>query len=296
MSIPPTPEQHAQSVPPPLAAPPPDPASSGWGLRHPLVIALIVGCVVMLTATLVLASTALSLLRPASSAAVPTPTPTPTGDADPGAQNARGIDITTHSDLEFGQYALSDTLEGIYTYLIAPVSWSDQTSGIDVSFDITAFDAEGRILDRRPVSTYLLPGHEGLFVGLFTVQLSDVARISVEQTRAEVDAPLMTGTITMTRSETLAKSDGGVRKAYVAGAFLSTLSKAPTYPDVYFAAFADGELYAFCVAYPDIPAGGEFVDSCALTAVTREDRVRDDLLPDGAEFRAYLELDPLAER
>ncbi|GAT72889.1 putative sensor and regulator, histidine kinase and CheY-like receiver domains [Microbacterium sp. HM58-2] len=246
----------------------------------------------MLVATLALGATTLSLLGPAAASAPPTPTPTPESTADSGGrtQTVRGIEVVTRSDIEFGDYAMSDLRDGVYTLLVAPMSWSDQTSGIDASFDITAYDAEGRIVNRNPASTYILPGQEGFFQGIFNEDLSDVVRITVEQTRVEIGPPLMTGGIELTYPDTL----GSDRRFYVGGNLTSTLSIAPISPDLFFAGYVDGELFGYCSDIPDIPAGGEFVSTCELIPVTRDEHLLDDRIPKDAEFRAYLELDPIA--
>lgn len=298
MSIPPLPEHGAPSTArqPDRAADAPD-DSSRRKARRGFIIALSIGCVVMLSATAVLAVTTLTLARHTASApATPTPAPTSTAEDVNPVQSARGIEITTRTDLAVGDYALSDTLEDIYTYIVAPVSWDDEQSGVDLSFDVTAYDGDGRILDRRPAHMYLLPGQEGFFIGLLTVDLDDIARMSVEQTRAKVDVPIMTGAISLTRTETLEKSTDEGDKVYVAGAFTSTLGAVPRYPEVHFAGFVDDQLVGFCSDEPDIPSGGEFTSVCALTPVTSEDeQTLDGTLPKGTEFRAYLELDAISE-
>ncbi len=251
----------------------------------------------MLVATIALGATTLSLLN--ASPADPSPTPKPTAEPSPSGKNApqtvRGYEVTIHSDLAFGDLAMSDTVDGRYTLLVAPLSWEDESAGIDASFEITAYDSDGRIIDRTPTSTYVLPGQDGFFRGIFSEDLSDAVRITVEQTRAETGAPPMTGAITLTHTETLEKSTDEGRKVYVGGNLTSTLSVVPTHPDVFFAGYVDGELFGYCDDMPDIPAGGDFTAVCALTPVTRDEHLLDGRLPKGAEFRVYLKLDAISE-
>ena len=292
MSIPPPPGSPMGVAMPAADAADAVPAPPGKRLG-PLLIGLIVGCCVMLVATIALGATTLSLLNPASATETPPPsaTPEPTPDDSSRVQTVRGIEVVAHSDLAFGEFALSDMTDGVFTVLVAPISWDDETSGIDASFDITAYDADGRVVNRNPASTYVLPGQEGFFQGIFSADLSDVVRIRVEQTRAEIAAPLMTGGISMTRSETLVQ-DG---RPYAAANISSTLSAVPTLPDVFLAGYVDDELFGYCSDSPDIPAGGEFVAVCELTPVTKDEHLLDGRIPEDAEFRAYLELDPLYE-
>ncbi|MBO0979512.1 hypothetical protein [Microbacterium sp. SD291] len=259
----------------------------------PFLIALIVGCCVMLVATIALGLTTVSLLRPASAIASPSPTATadPPTESASSAQTVRGIEVETHSDLEFGDYAMSGTLDGKFTVLVAPLSWADSASGIHAFFDVTAYDAEGHIVDRTPTNVYVLPEQEGFFQGIFSEDLSDVVRISVEQTSTTIEAPLMSGAITMTRSEALEED----RKIFAGGNLTSTLSVVPKHADVFIAGYSDGVLFGYCSDIPDIPAGGEFVAICELTPVTADDRLPDGGVPDDAEFRAYLALDPLSQ-
>lgn len=291
MSIPPPPERAAK----PVGANPENSVSVASAPERtklgPFLVALIVGCCVMLIATMALGASTFALLRPASADASPTPKPSPTEPGGAMTQTVRGVEVVTQSDLDFGRFAMSDKDEDGYTLLVAPVSWDDETSGVAAWFDFTAYDVEGRIINRHPTSVYILPGQEGFFQGIFSSDLSEAVRITVEQVSADVEAPPMTGEITMTRSETL-KEDG---KNYVGGNFTSSLSVAPSNADVFIAGYVDGELFGYCSDLPDIPAGGEFVAICALTPVTQDDHVLDDTVPEDAEFRAYLALDPLSE-
>lgn len=287
MSIPPPPGQHPAAMDP-NASSTPDASPADRQRLGPVIIALMIGCCVMLVATIALGATSASLFASSIPSPTPTPTPSPTKTEEVPTQTVRGLEIVVRSDVEFGDFAIGDPDASGLTLVVAPISWKDKTSAIYAQFDITAYDEDGRIIGRHPNQAYLLPGQEGFFRGILAEDLSDAVRITVEQVGADIEAPMMSGAIALNGTETLVR-DG---KSYVGGNLTSTLSAVPQYPEVFLAGYVDGELFSVCWDSPDIPAGGDFVAICELIPVTSDEKPLTKI-PKDAEFRAYLALERL---
>ncbi|GAA5149394.1 hypothetical protein GCM10025768_12550 [Microbacterium pseudoresistens] len=252
---------------------------------------LAIACGVLLVTTIGLGVTAVSLAvgNPASTGGTATPTPT-ASDGSSGTNGRAGIvhdiPISVHSDLEFGPFAMTEPDEDAYTLLYAVITNPDSTRAAEIYFDITAYDAEGRIIDRTPTSAYLLPDQQSVFEGILPPDLSDVVEFRVEQTIGEFEPPIMTGEITLDALK-------GSKEGLVEGTFTSSLDAVPEYPSLYIVGHIDGEIFAVCDAMPDIPAGGSFTSRCGLVPAANGEQLvaPDDMLPDDAEFAAFLALD-----
>lgn len=252
-------------------------------MQRRLVLALSIACAVLLVTSIGLGIATLRLWQERAGSPVSGPTPSPTAEESP--QTVHGIELTTASDYTFGPFAMTNIVDDRFTILYATIENDDPDQAVAVYFDITAYGADGRIIDRGPSSQYLLPGQVSLFRGVFSADLSDAVLITVEQTMLDVEAPVMTGGVTL---DSISGGDGG----YVEGTLTSTLSAVPEYPELYFAAFVDDKLYAVCSDIPDIPANGTFTARCVLEPADAKDAPEDFVeFPEDAVFEAYLSLE-----
>lgn len=248
-----------------------------------VLIGLSVACAILLASTTVLATTTFRLWGERTPAlAEPTPTPTPAGDV--AAQTLQGIEITAQSGVSLDDWGMTAIGDSRHTMLYATLTSDSSEQAVDVSFDATAYTEDGRIIDRAPTAAYLLPGQTSMFHAIFSEDLSDAARIVVEQTRIEREAPAITGELV---TESITLDDIG----QLVGAFTSTLNPTPAYSDFYLVAYVDGEMYAVCEGVADIPADGRFETGCFAEHVGKEaERGEVEEMPADAEFEAYLTL------
>lgn len=270
-----------------MSIPPPSAPVRRLPPSTPLLVLGIASIVLLLT-TIALGGLTAWLLLTRGSAGPPVSSPSPdASQTTPGeAQLVQGIEITTSVDpaLDLGSFAMSAPDEGGFVAIVAPVTWTNTTDAVSAYFDVTAYDAAGDIINRNPSSFYALPGQETFFVGIFSADLSDAVRITVEQTKADVEPPIMTGGITVEVTESGESSFLGARMA-------TGLSAVPEYPKVYLVGYVDGEMFGYCYDYADIPASGTFISTCKVIAVSADgDPWFDGEFPEDAEYRVFLEL------
>lgn len=259
---------------PALAAPSP-------ARRRPVVTGLAIACGVLLLSTIGLGTALAMQLTEGTQTADPAPTAMPSPDAteDAPSMTVQGLPVVISSDLAFGQFALhaGDST----TVLYATVTNEDRQQAASTFFDISVYDADGRLLERTPSKLYLLPGQTSLLDGYFFNAHPDAAEFRIEQTYFELVAPFVTGDIDLVE---IKGADGG----YITAQFTSTLSVATEYNDLYLVGFLDGKIYAVCDDYLGFPAtGGSFEASCYLDPAWDATEHDVDELHEEAEFGFY---------
>jgi hypothetical protein len=156
----------------------------------------------------------------------------------------------------------------------------------DFTFDLTAYRADGTVVDRTSDVVFVLPGQTSVFQGIFSLDLSEAVRFTLEQVRTEWTPPPITGGITLTE----ARAGSGVVEVDLA----STLSVPAEYTDVFLVAFVDDEIVGLCSRLEDMPAaGGTVTTRCALDPAYPEKPTALEDLPPDAEVDAFLAIDPL---
>lgn len=256
--------------------------------RRGLLIALSIASVVLLAATITFGTMLFSMLDAgprsggtAPEAGEPTASATPTPEPD----TVHGIPITVgDSALEFGTWVTELWTDGT-TRLHAPIRNNSTTQAVTASYDLTAYDAEGRILDRVSASADLLPASEGIINSMtLRADPDEVASIVVEQTEVDADVSPYTGAVTGGEVEVDHET------ARVSTDMTSTLSPSPDSQDIQFGAFIGDELIGLCEIGAE--AEGEHLAAyCFLTATSSgtdfdEDYYR--VLPDDLDVRAFL--------
>lgn len=275
--------QHDPESPPgpPLTVREPETARPG----RPLLIGLSVLCAVLLLATIGLAITSFRLLTAPVAASEPSPSPSVTAPGRNGDQSVLGVDITIHSELEFGEVAVSARYHDRFTAVFAPMTWADDTEAATVAFDLTAYDADGRIIERELNLSYVLPGQEAMFYTTFDADISEATTIAIEQTGLERSSPSNAGGIT------LSDVDAEIWPWLTVSA-TSTLTSAVEYPDLYVVGYVDGDVFGVCTALATVPAGGDFEANCDVVAASSSEEIIEvDELPEDAEFTAFITLD-----
>ncbi|MGX1934766.1 hypothetical protein [Microbacterium resistens] len=288
-------------VPPPPAPPARTPALPR---RRPLMIALAVGAAVLLAATIGLGARTLQLLADAQRTPAPaspstptpeatTPAPDPLGPAPGYTQEpltAQGVEVLVNSVFTVEELALTRWVsEDAFTTLYAPVRYDgDAAPSGSYYFDVTAYDAEGRILQRSPTNISWLPDQrEGMLSVALQTDLPEAARFVIDQTVAEEAPAPLAGALSLQSVEV----ENGILRAVIASGLTQPTSQA----DIMIGGYADGVLFAACsIPTLEIPAGGSIEESCVFDAVGSE-FVPDEgmpVVPDDAEYRVSLSLPP----
>ncbi|BDZ39729.1 hypothetical protein [Microbacterium suwonense] len=259
--------------------------------KMPLLTLSIV-CAVLLITTVAFGVSTLLMSRMTIAQAAPTPAPTTSPTTAPGATEkpddadrvVQGREVTVVSDLDFGYFFMSRTDAHGYTSLYSQIRNTDAKQAVTVYFDVSLYDDEGTLVSRWPTSSYLLPDQVTLFDSTLAENMLDVASISVEQTGISLDPPATTGTVKMTEAR---GGDGGV----VEGAFTSSLSAPDGNAQVAIVGTVDGEVFALCADYVEIPANDTFTARCTLEPTSRNTPEPIGDLPDDTEITAFYLLD-----
>lgn len=263
-----------------------------------LLITLAAVAVVLLGASIVLGLTTARLLD-GTSAEPPQPTRSPDDGNEPAQEDetltqpvlsSQGFEVRVNSEFTIDELAIGLRDAEGYTAVYAPIRLpeADDRTG-RVHFDVTIYDADGRILDRSPTNTSWMKDQTRGIIGVDVrhVDFVRAAEIRIEQTMyEEMDYPL-TGTITV----------GDVQSdeyASIAASIDSTLSVPLETARMSLAGYVDGELFGVCDSVVDTPSGGSFAVECFLNAVGTEPVAQETItvLPEGAEFVATLDLPP----
>ena len=282
-----TPAEPAVPLPqqtPPQAGPADAPAPRR---RNTAVIALAIACSVLLLATLGLGATTALLLLGGGSTSAPEPSPAPTStttgtDTTDADATVQGFPVRVFSDLRVHHFALS-TGTGVPT-LYALVTNTSSNQVAKTSFDITAYDADGRVIDRTLDIFYLLPDQTSMLDAGFLTDIDDLDHFTIEQLDIEWIDPAITGGATISEART---GDG-----YVEADLASTLSTSAEYTEVYAAVFVDDKIVGVCYDLVDFPASaGTLTVSCGLDSAWSDDEVDVEDLPADAEVDVFLKID-----
>jgi len=279
---------HEAAAPVPVQAAPPG-ASSDTAppkKRNAALIALAIVCCVLLLSTIGLGITTALLLRGGSMiGSPPSPEPTSTGQGTgSGGATAivQGYPVTVASDLRVDHFALASDTDISTLYALVTNTNSNQVA--QASFDITAYDADGRIIYRTLDLFYLLPGQTTAMDASFLAAVDDLDRFTVEQTRIEWSDPVISGGASIVEART--------GDSYVEADLTSTLSSVAEYTEVYLAVFVEDEIVGICSDLVDFPAsGGALKVSCGLDPAYEDDEVDLDDLPADAEVDVFLKID-----
>lgn len=270
---------------PPRSAPLESAAAQPTQPGRRLILILAIVCGVLLLATGAFGAGALALSnaadagpKPAASTASVPPTP----DVDPSRQ-VRDCPVTVTSDIEFRQFFFSGPDAGGFSALFADIHNPDETRAATVFYDVSLYDEDDILISRWSANHYLLPAQNSIFVAPMKDSLSEVASITVEQTKFEYSTPIAAGTVT-------ASEVRGGDENLVAGTFTSTLN-APSSAKIYFVAQSDDEIIAACWSYADIPVNDTFTSHCRLEPASRTESDFDGTLPENVKIATFFELD-----
>lgn len=249
------------------------------------VVVLSVVCTVLLLSTLGFGVAV--LLLSAQSPAVAEPSAAASATAVP--QNAsmqeevqgRAFEIIADPGIEFGGFVMAAGADGDVGVVHALITNTTEAYR-DVSFDVTSYSEDGRIIARYPTSQLLLPGQQAVFQGFIPAEMDEVTRIAVEQTRNSDEDASVSGSIVL---EDLTVIDG----ATVEATLTSTLDTAVDQADVWIVGTTGGEIFVVGNTIVDIPAGGEFTARAKLYLATSGDPDEYDEIPADAEYEAYFE-------
>lgn len=277
------PAQAASPPPVPLPVPPTDaprPSAPPRSRRNAGIIALSIACVVLLITTTGLGVTTVIALRGSPVGSAPTtPAPSATADTTPDVQ---GHPVVVFSDLPVDHFAL-DPRPDLST-LYAVVTNDDSDQSVEASFDITAYDADGRILHRTLDLVHLLPGTATMLDASFLDPITDVDHFTIEQTSIEWITPTADAGVTIVE----ARTGGGVVEADLT----STASVAVDFAEVYFVIFIDEEIVGVCYDYADLPVGDAALTArCRLDSAYAQNEVDVEDLPADAVVDVFLKLD-----
>lgn len=254
--------------------------------RRSALIALAIACSVLLLSTIGLGITTLLLLRGGSAITLaPSPGPTSTTiDSDSGAATAtvQGYPVTVMSDLRVDHFTLASDTRVSTLYALVTNTNSNQVA--QASFDITAYDADGRVIYRTLDLFYLLPGQTTVMDASFLAALNDLDHVAVEQTRIDWIDPTISGGADIVEART--------GESYVEADLTSTLSASAEYTEVYLVVFVEDEIVGICYDLLDFPASGNALTvSCGLEEAYDEDQVDLDDLPTDTEVDVFLKID-----
>ncbi|MFD5224230.1 hypothetical protein ACFWHT_01275 [Microbacterium sp. NPDC058342] len=253
--------------------------------RGPL-IALCVAAVVLLGTAVTTGAILFGMLGRHTAPAAPGASPTPSATATAEAKTVHDIPITVaETALEFGDWVATPWVDG-ETTLYAPVGNASDSQAVSAFYDVTAYDQDGRVLDRAIGSADLLPGGEGILdVINLRADAAEVASILVEQTHISAEASPYSGSVG-TAELTVDREFGEVEFVLP-----STLDPVPDWPWADVAAFVGDEMVGVCDATIDLK-GSAFAGRCYLRPTAQgvaaeppEDFVS---LPEDAEVRVFL--------
>lgn len=257
-------------------------------LRRGLLIALSIAAVVLVASTITTGILLFGMLgqRPAA-APEPSTSPSPTATREP--QTVHGIPVSIRDTaLEFGTWVAEPWVDG-ETRLFATMSNPSKTQAVSIFYDVTAYDAKGRILDRTLGSADLLPGGEGVFSSSsLRAEPDDIAEIVIEQTRISAAASPYTGEIS--EPQVTADRESGAVDFVIPSSLSPDLDR----PWVDVIALVDGEIIGQCDA---VTAEGArpFTGRCYLQPTAKgvaevpENHFM--TLPENAEVRAFLRVE-----
>lgn len=268
----------------PTAPPSPPSDTAPPKKRNAALIALAIVCSVLLLSTIGLGITTALLLRGGSViGSPPSPEPTATDQGSGGATaSVQGYAVTVASDLRVDHFALTSDTDISTLYALVTNTNSNQIA--QASFDITAYDADGRIIYRTLDLFYLLPGQTTAMDASFLAAVDDLDHFAVEQTRIEWVDPAISGGASIVEART--------GDSYVEADLTSTLSAVAEYTEVYLAVFVEDEIVGICSDLVDFPAsGGTLTVSCGLDPAYDMSEVDLDDLPADAEVDVFLKID-----
>ena len=270
-----------QTAPPALPSRPASP-----GKRNIAVIVLAIACSVLLLSTIGLGvSTALLIQGGSASTPHPTPDPTSTSQGTSAGSTTTEVQdypVTVASDLRVDHFALASDSSISTLYALVTNTSSNQVARS--SFDITAYDADGRIIYRTLDLFYLLPDQTTVLDASFLTVLDELDHFVVEQLDIEWIDPPLSGGATIVEART---GDG-----HAEADLASTLSAAAEYTEVYLAVFVDDELIGICSDLTDFPAnGGTLKVSCGLDPAYDKTEVDVEDLPSNAKLDVLLKID-----
>lgn len=255
------------------------------GRRNTALIALAIACSVLLLSTIGLGVTTALLLQGGSSTAPqpgPAPTSTANGTAGAAAVTVQGYPVEVVSDLRVDHFALASDTEISTLYALVTNTSSNQVA--QASFDVTAYDADGRIIYRTLDLYYLLPDQTTVLDASILAAVDDLDHFTVEQTGIDWIDPAVSGGATIVEART---GDG-----YAEADLRSTLSAPAEYTEIYLAVFVDDQIVGICSDLADFPAdGGTLTVSCGLDPAHDENEVDVDDLPAGAKVDVFLKID-----
>lgn len=278
------PPQAETTLPVPPLVQPTDPAPPSVPPQQPrrtgAIIALSIACSILLLTTIGLGvTTAITLWGSPIGIAQPEPTPTSTAEAAPEVQ---GHPVIVTSDLTIDHFALDPRSDLSTLYALVTNEDADQTA--QASFDITAYDADGRILHRNIDLVFVFPGETTMLDASFLDPITGVDHFTIEQTSIDWVTPTATAGIAIVE----ARTGEGVVEADLT----STAAAATEFSEVYFAVFVDEEIIGVCYDYVDLPAGETTLTArCRLDAAYAEDEVDVEDLPADAVVDVFLKLD-----
>ena len=222
---------------------------------------------------------------PRTSSPAPTPTPTPTPELPPvPLQRVQGFDVGVVSAFELGDVVIARAEPGEISLVHAMITNPLDTAASPV-FDVTSYDAEGRIITRHVSVLYLLPHQETLFRGFLPRDLTQVDRILIEQTGPASEEPTAaSGDLAITALA----GDGGSRATVTIASTLDTEAKLA---DVYLVGSVDGEIVVVGNTVTDIPAGQTFTVDMTVYLATRDDPQKYAKgVPADADYNVFFEL------
>ncbi|MDQ0614354.1 hypothetical protein QF046_001995 [Microbacterium sp. W4I4] len=258
-----------------------------------ILIALSIAAPVLLSTTVLFGTMLLTAIGArAEAVAPPTASDTPPSTPDPKAEPAtvHRIPITVgETPLDFGTWVAEPWEDGEVS-LFVPVTNDSATQAVTIFYDLTAYDADGRILDRAIAIADLLPESAQIMrVGTVRADPDAVASLVLEQTDIAAKASPFTGSVTISGIEATDPQLGEITATIA-----STLSPTPERADFQAAAFVDGEMIGVCDTSAELAAGGN-AESCHLRPVSSGILHGEDLIfqsiPEDAELRAFLHVD-----
>lgn len=244
------------------------------------------GAVVWLTATApgAIAATT-TAARPTHAVPSSTPTPTATTALPPvPLQQVQGIDVGVVSTFELGEVVMARSAPGEISVLHALVTNPLDTAA-SPTFDVTSYDADGRIVSRHVSVLYLLPHQETLFRGFLSGDLTRVDRVLIEQIGPASEEPTAAaGALSLTA---LAGNGGSRATATIS----STLDTEAKLAEVFLVGTVDGDIVVVGNAVTDIPAGASFTVDIPVYLATRDDPQQYAAgVPADADYEVYFEL------
>lgn len=260
-------------------------ASSRTGRSRAVVVLAILSALLLVT-TICFGATALVLWNRDAAAPSPSASPSTTQNQHLDADGAsiHGIPLQISSQLTFVDVAMENAVPDAYTLLYAVIENPSSDQAVTAFFDVTAYSADGAVIDRTPTDAYLLPGQQTVVTAIFSGDLTSAERIVIEEITHESGLPAFTGDVAVT-------GEISVDQAHVRAAFTSSLSAVAEYAEIYFVGVYEDEIFAVCTAFVDIPANASFTADCGLDPVWTSAERDIDAAMDEATFTAYAAYD-----